>query len=168
MARRRTTKRKTRRSRSTAFNIVNAAELYMQTAVITNNVMGTNPFTALTGMEYGTTQYSANSMSRPYSGDSSLGYYPSAASVTLPELLGLDKRSEAGPSGGVSSGAVVPFGQGTAVMKANLQANLMPMLIQTIGVRAGFAIGKRLMSKQRSFINNKVLKPIGLAKAVRV
>ena len=76
--------------------------------------------------------------------------------------------SQAGPSGGVSSGAVVPFGQGTAVMKANLQANLMPMLIQTIGVRAGFAIGKRLMSKQRSFINNKVLKPIGLAKAVRV
>ncbi len=167
MARRRTTKRKTRRSRSTAFNIVNAAELYMQTAVITNNVMGTNPFTALTGMEYGSTQY-ANSMNRTYSSASSLGYYPGAASVTLPELLGLDKMSQAGPSGGVSSGAVVPFGQGTAVMKANLQANLMPMLIQTIGVRAGFAIGKRLMSKQRSFINNKVLKPIGLAKAVRV
>jgi len=165
---RRKSKRKSPSRRRSAFNIVNAAELYMQTAVITHNVMGTNPFTALTGMEYGQTQYSANSMSRPYSGASSLGYYPSAASVTLPELLGLDKSSMAGPSGGVSSGAMVPFGQGTSVMKANLQANLFPMLIQTIGVRAGFAIGKRLMTKQRSFINNKVLKPIGLARTVRV
>ena len=53
---RRTTRKKPRRSRrKQPFNLVNAAELYMQTAVITNNVMGTNPFTALTGMEYGQT-----------------------------------------------------------------------------------------------------------------
>lgn len=167
MARRKGSRKKTRRSRKSAFNLVNAAELYMQTAVITHNVMGTNPFTALTGMEYGQTMFSNTGMRKQY-GVNSLGYFPSAASVTLPELLGLDKSAQAGNQGYSSSGAVVPFGQGTQVMKANLQANLMPMLIQTIGVRAGFAIGKRLMSKQRSFINNKVLKPIGLAKAVRV
>ena len=165
MARRKA--KKTRRSRRTAINLVNAAELYMQTAVITNNVMGTNPFTALTGMEYGTTMFANTGMRKQY-GVESYGYYPSSSSVTLPELLGLDKGAASGNTGYSSSGAVVPFGQGTAVIKANFKANIVPMIIQTIGVRAGFAIGKRLMSKQRSFLNNKVLKPIGLAKEVRV
>jgi len=152
---RRKSKRKSPSRRRSAFNIVNAAELYMQTAVITHNVMGTNPFTALTGMEYGQTGISGgNAMGKGGTAIMGYGYMPQAASVTVPELLGVGDK--------------VPFGQGTAVMKANLQANLMPMLIQTIGVRAGFAIGKRLMSKQRSFINNNVLKPIGLARTVRV
>tara|TARA_R100000654_G_scaffold38933_1_gene64723 strand:- start:782 stop:1276 length:495 start_codon:yes stop_codon:yes gene_type:complete len=163
-------KRKTRRRSKSGFNLVNALELYVQTDVITRNVMGTNPFTALTGMESiqgsktmsGTNQKTGQPFSYQVA-TTSYGYNPSAASVTLPEIFGLDKMTSAG-----TVNQAVPFGQGLDKMKANFQANLFPMLIQSIGVRAGFAIGKKLMSKQRSFINNKVLKPIGLKSVVTV
>ena len=168
MARRRM-KRKTRRRSKSGFNIVNALELYAQTAVITKNVMNTNPFTALTGMEsiQGTKTMTGTNQKtgQPFSYQvqtTSFGYNPRGPSVTLPELLGLDKRTQ-----GVTN-YEVEFGQGLDVMKENFQANLFPMIVQSIGVRAGFAIGKKLMSKQRSFINNKVLKPIGLKSVVTV
>jgi hypothetical protein len=155
MARRKT--KKTRRRRSSNFNIINALELYVQTDVLTRNIMGTNPFTALTGME--SNQVKAG----PVAG--SLGYYPQFKSVTLPELLGLDKKVPAGVSG---QSQIVEFGQGFSTMKANFSSNLFPMIVQTIGVRAGFAIGKRLLSKQRSFVNNKVFKAVGLKGMVSV
>ena len=123
--------------------------------------MGTNPFTALTGMEQYTTGGGKGFGAQPV--PTQIGYYPQGARVTLPELLGFDKMTSAG-----SVNRSVSIGQGLDTMKANFQANLFPMLIQSIGVRAGFAIGKKLMSKQRSFINNKVLKPIGLKSVVTV
>lgn len=157
---RRNGRKKTRRSRrKQPFNLVNAAELYFQTAVITQNVMGTNPFTALTGMEYGQTGMSGGNPMTGKGGTAIMGYsyMPAAASVTVPELLGVDGKSGS-----------VPFGQGTAVLKANFKANFVPMIIQTIGVRAGFAIGKKLLSKQRTFLNTKVIDNIGLGRTVRV
>ena len=162
MARKRGRKKTQRRRSKTGFNIVNAAELYMQTAVITRNVMGTNPWTALTGQESFTpeTTKSYNARTGQYTqnyGAVQYGYNPSGASVTVPELLGVDKNSTG-----------VPFGQGVDVMRANFMSNMVPMVIQSVGVRAGFAIGKRLMSKQRSFINTKVLKPLGLKSVVSV
>jgi len=156
MARRRM-KRKTRRRSKSGFNIVNALELYAQTSILTQNIMGTNPFTALTGLE------SNRVKAGPIAGQ--LSYNPNFSSVTLPELLGLDKTVPAGMSG---QSQVVPFGQGLDTIKQNFQSNLFPMIVQSIGVRAGFAIGKKLMSRQRSFINNKVLKPMGLKSVVTV
>ena len=158
MARRRMRRKTQRRRSKSGFNLVNALELYVQTDVITRNVMGTNPFTALTGMEQfnkqtGTGTGSKGQMVPMYSSQPSYGYNPSGASVTLPELAGLGSAT---------------VGQGIDTIKANFQANLFPMLIQSIGVRAGFAIGKKLMSKQRSFINNKMLKPLGLKSVVTV
>ena len=155
---RRKMRRKTRRRSKSGFNLVNALELYVQTDVITRNVMGTNPFTALPGIEQfnkqvGTGTGSKGQMVPMYSSQPSMGYNPSGPSVTLPEIAGLGSAT---------------VGQGLDVMKANFQANLFPMLIQSIGVRAGFAIGKKLMSKQRSFINNKMLKPLGLKSVVTV
>lgn len=161
---RRKSRRKTRQRRSKrGFNLVNALELYVQTDVITRNVMGTNPFTALTGMESYTTGAGTTKGGQYVAGTTQIGYYPQGASVTVPELLGFDKMTSAG-----TVNRSVSIGQGLDTMKANFQANLFPMLIQSIGVRAGFAIGKKLMSKQRSFINNKVLKPIGLKSVVSV
>ena len=162
---RRKSRRKTQRRRSSkrGFNLVNALELYVQTDVITRNVMGTNPFTALTGMESFTTGGGKTASGQYIAPTSSFGYYPQGASVTLPELLGMDKMTSAG-----TVNRSVSVGQGLDTIKANFQANLFPMIIQSIGVRAGFAIGKKLMSKQRSFINNKVLKPIGLKSVVTV
>ena len=152
MARRRMRRKTQRRRSKSGFNLVNALELYVQTDVITRNVMGTNPFTALTGMESMTQkQTDGRGMVTGYITTS--GYNPSGASVTLPELAGIGSAT---------------VGQGIDTIKANFQANLFPMLIQSIGVRAGFAIGKKLMSKQRSFINNKMLKPLGLKSVVTV
>ena len=152
MARRRMRRKTQRRRSKSGFNLVNALELYVQTDVITRNVMGTNPFTALTGMESMTQkQTDGRGMVTGYITTS--GYNQSGASVTLPELAGIGSAT---------------VGQGIDTIKANFQANLFPMLIQSIGVRAGFAIGKKLMSKQRSFINNKMLKPLGLKSVVTV
>ena len=161
MARRKSRKKTRQRRSKRGFNIVNALELYVQTDVITRNVMGTNPFTALTGMESYTSGGGKGFGSTPVT--TQIGYYPQGSSVTLPELLGMDKMTSIG-----TVNRSVSVGQGLDTMKANFQANLFPMLIQSIGVRAGFAIGKKLMSKQRSFINNKVLKPIGLKSVVTV
>lgn len=162
MARRKS--KKARRRRSSKFNIVNALELYVQTDVLTRNIMGTNPFTALTGMESMTTGGIYNSKTGVYTNQiTSTGYNPQGSSVTLPELFGLDKRTSQG-----TINRAVPFGQGFDTMKANFSANLFPMVVQTIGVRAGFAIGKRLLSKQRNFINNKVFKVVGLKGMVSV
>ena len=45
--------------------------------------------------------------------------------------------------------------------------NWMPMLVQTVGVRAGFAVAKRLTRGFRSDIN-KGIKMVGLANEVKV
>ena len=172
MARRRKSRKaKTTRRRKTGINLVNTAELYMQTAVLTNGLMGTNPLTALTGLEYGTMSYQSGK-SKVY-GNNALGYFPSSSTVTLPELLGLNKMGStySGSNqlqGFTSSEVDVPFGQGIQTLKDNARANAIQMVVQSIGVRAGFAIGKKLFSKQRSFINNKVLKPLNMRSMVVV
>ena len=174
MARRRNSRKaKTTRRRKTGINLVNTAELYMQTAVLTNGLMGTNPLTALTGLEMGANRYMGYSGSQGQSmyGTDYLGYFPSATSITLPELLGLDKGADSrkvGSSTFTSSAVSVPFGQGIQTLKDNARANAIQMVVQSIGVRAGFAIGKKLFSKQRSFLNNKVLKPLNMRSMVVV
>ena len=162
MARRRNSRKaKTTRRRKTGINLVNTAELYMQTAVLTNGLMGTNPLTALTGIESFTTGGGKGFGASPVT--TQLGYYPQGASVTLPELLGLDKMTDQG-----TVNRAVPFGQGIQTLKDNARANAIQMVVQSIGVRAGFAIGKKLFSKQRSFLNNKVLKPLNMKSMVVV
>lgn len=168
MARRRTRRTPTKRRQKTGINLVNTAELYMQTAVLTQGLGNCNPLTFLTGLEYGSTVFGIQKMSVTQEG---LGYYPSAQSVTIPELLGLDKQASTMQQSGMtysSSGAIVPFGQGVQTLKDNARANAVQMMVQSIGVRAGFAIGKKLFSKQRSFINNKVLKPLNMKSMVVV
>jgi hypothetical protein len=168
MARRRTRRKPTKRRQKRGINLVNTAELYMQTAVLTNGLGNCNPLTFLTGLEYGTTVYGSG---RAGSSVDSLGYFPSAQSVTIPELLGLDKMAGTRTTQGIayaSQGAIVPFGQGVQTLKDNARANAVQMMVQSIGVRAGFAIGKKLFSKQRSFINNKVLKPLNMKSMVVV
>ena len=168
MARRKSRRKPTKRRQKRGINLVNTAELYMQTAVLTQGLGNCNPLTFLTGLEMGSTTYGSG---RAGAVVDSLGYYPSAQSVTIPELLGLDKMAGTHTSQGItyaSQGAIVPFGQGVQTLKDNARANAVQMMVQSIGVRAGFAIGKRIFSRQRSFINNKVLKPLNLKSMVVV
>lgn len=155
MARRSRAKTRTRR-RSRGFNVVNAAELYLTTDVLTRNFMGTNPIGFFTGQEYGqigTTGGQAG-ISRPVA-VMGYGYRPGATSVTLPELLGFGSA----PVGGVN---------GLDQITRNFKANAIPAAIQYAGVKIGFKVGKKLLSKQRSFINNQILKPLGMKSTVVV
>lgn len=144
MARRR--KAPKRRTSKRGINLVNAAEAYLQTAIFTQNFAGTNPITFLTGQEMGLVRTGVNNFGRPIE-SRQLGYFPAAASVTLPEMLGI----------GTST-----LGQGVDQIKQNFMANALPALTQSIGLKIGFTVGKKLTSKYRSMINNKVLKPLNL------
>ena len=135
---------------------MNAAELYLTTDVLTRNFMGTNPIGFFTGQEYGqigTTGGQAG-VSRPVA-VMGYGYRPGATSVTLPELLGIGSA----PMGGVN---------GLDQITRNFKANAIPAMVQYAGVKIGFKVGKKLLSKQRSFINNQILKPLGMKSTVVV
>tara|TARA_Y100000004_G_C8954706_1_gene430220 strand:+ start:557 stop:1024 length:468 start_codon:yes stop_codon:yes gene_type:complete len=155
MARRRSRRKTARRRTKRGFNVVNAAELYLTTDVLTRNFMGTNPLEFFTGQTTGVVGTTTNQVGRPVA-QMGMGYFPSdPATITLPELLG--------------------FGSATAlsannlhIIKNNFKARAMPALIQYAGVKIGFNIGKKILSKQRSFINNQVLKPLGMKSTVVV
>jgi len=139
---------------------MNAAEMYLQTNVLTQGFAGVNPISFITGQEMGqttSTMYGTNQKTgQPFSyavQSSALGYYPGAVSVTIPELLGVGAAN---------------VGDGINTLVENGKANWLNMFVGTIGVRAGFAVAKKITSKQRSFINNQVMKPLGLKSMVRV
>lgn len=155
-----------RRRRSRGFNVVNAAELYLTTDVLTRNFMGTNPIGFFTGQEMGTVTSvmtgTNQKTGQPFSygvQQSALGYYPQAVSVTLPELLGFDKNNLSVPVGGIN---------GLAIIKTNFKENAIPAAIQYAGVKIGFKVAKKLLSKQRSFINKSILEPLGMKSTVVV
>lgn len=144
--------RRTRRSRG--FNVVNAAELYLTTNVLTQNFMGTNPLEFFTGQTMGTVGTSTQ-LGKP-TAVQGYGYFPSDPfTVTLPELLGI------GSPTALSSNNI-------AVIKGKFKDNAIPAMVQYAGVKIGFKVGKKLLSKQRSFINNQILKPLGMKSTVVV
>lgn len=156
MARRRSRRKTTRRRTKRGFNIVNAAELYLTTDVLTRNFMGTNPLEFFTGQTYGMTGTITNPVGGKPTAQYGMGYFPSdPATITLPELLGF------GSANALSTNNL-------HIIKNNFKARAMPALIQYAGVKIGFNIGKKVLSKQRSFINNQVLKPLGMKSTVVV
>lgn len=165
MARRRTRKRTTRR-RSAGVNILNAAELYVQTSILTQGMFNANPIQFITGktpvVGPGTTGV-LGSAYNPSSTDSTL---------TLPELLGMDPKATTlqGPTGyrmSIKGGSFAADPSAAlAVISSNVRMNAGQMIVQTVGTRAAFAIAKKLTTKQRSMMN-KGFRAIGL-KEVRV
>jgi len=152
MARRRTRKKPTRR-RTRSFNVLNAAEMYLQTNVLTQGFAGVNPIEFVTGQEYGITGASSNPMGGKPTAKYGFAYRPQNISVTIPEIMGMGSAN---------------LGDGISALVENGKSNWLNMLIGTVGVKAGFAVAKKITSKQRSFINNQVMKPLGLKSMVRV
>lgn len=156
MARRKSRAKTRSRRRSRGFNVVNAAELYLTTDVLTRNFMGTNPIGFFTGQEYGQIGTTGgSSVSRPVA-VMGYGYRPGATSVTLPELLGFGTNVAVGGVNGLDQ------------ITRNFKANAIPAMVQYAGVKIGFKVGKKLLSRQRSFINNQILKPLGMKSTVVV
>ncbi len=152
MARRRSKPK--RRTQKRGFNLVNAAEMYLSTAVLTQNFAGTNPLTFLTGVEYGITGYTAGQPGQRPQAQMGFAYNAGLPSVTLPEMLGI--------------GSSATLGQGTDIVRRNIERNWVNAAMQSIGIKVGFTVGKKILSKQRSFINNKILKPLNLKSTVVV
>jgi hypothetical protein len=159
--------RKTRRRRSTALNVVNAAQTYLQTAIVTRAAFNVSPIEFLTGQQEFTKQTSSiNPVSgvKQYMTTTSTGYFPNTngTQITLPELFGLDSASD----------GTVPFGGSGGFMpsvRANIQLNggYVKPIMQTVVLNAGFAVGKRVFSKQLGLVR-KGLKLGGLDKLVKV
>lgn len=157
--------RKTRRRRSTGFNLLNAAELYVQTSILTQGMFNANVLQFITGrtpvVGPGTTGVLGNAYS-PSSTDSV---------ITLPELLGMDAQATTlqGPTGyrmKIGGSFAADPSAALATISANVRMNAGQMIIQTVGTRAAFAVAKKLTTRQRSMVN-KGFKAIGL-REVRV
>lgn len=160
MARRRTSRKKTsRRRRKSGLNLVNAAELYLTTNVLTKSMFGANPFQFVTGRTSGWGLAQNGNMP-----DYLVNQYRPAsdgAILTLPELLGVD-----GPNYQVS------FGGNDAIMP-QIQTNLANfggignVVTQTVLLKVGFTVGKKLLRKQRTVLN-KGINLMGLKGSVSV
>ena len=157
MARRRMRRKTRTRRKKTGFNVVNAAELYLTTDVLTRNFMGTTPFEFFTGQTYGQTGVAAGSKPGTVIKQMGYSYNPGDMNtITLPELLGFGSNVNALGSSNLT------------LIKNNFRANALPALFQYAGVKIGFTVGKKLLRQQRSFINNKILEPLGMKSTVVV
>ena len=136
---------KTRRRRFRGFNLWNAAESLVQANVVTQNVFGTDPLAFLVGK---TTSGYFSSTGRHSNLD--------GTQISIAELLGINT------SDGINDGAA----QRAAAWNM-AKANIIPMLMQTVGTRVGFAAAKKLTRGFRSDIN-KGIKMVGLGQDVRV
>ena len=169
MARRKS--RKSNRRRSTGksgINVVNAAELYLTTSIMTQSLFAVDPITFVTGKTSNSLTQRQGNLTSTYN---LMGYAPQldGTKITLPELLGRDSDGLSG----VYSKATVPFGGLGGPLGAQIKTNvaayggLSSVLINTVLVKGGFTVGKRLLSKQRTVLR-KGLKMAGLKGTVTV
>ena len=161
MARRRTSRKKTsRRRRKSGLNLVNAAELYLTTNILTKSMFGANPFEFVTGRTSGFGVSGAGGEMPAYLQNT---YRPASDGtiMTLPELLGVN-----------SANSIVAFGTNDPIMP-QIQNNLANfggignVVTQTILLKVGFTVGKKLLRKQRT-VMNKGIDLMGLKGSVSV
>lgn len=146
-----------RRSNSKKINLLNAAELYFQTSILTNSAFGTSPVEFFTGQE----SFSHKTKGLAFS------YMPigNSTRMTLPELFGKDSTSSI-PFGG--AGHAVGGNTWTSI-QTNVDAygGLFNVAKNTVMVKIGFTLAKKLLGKQRTMIN-KGIKAVGLKGSVSV
>ena len=170
MARRRATKKKTTRRRP-KFNAVNAAQTYLQTAIITQAAFRTTPIEFVTGRQSLTT-VKQNQFGQTTGITQSTGYQPvkNGSAITLPELFGMNRADGfdiyAGGYSQFGSGGMKQLGE---AVKKNIELNggLFKPMVQTVALNVGFTVGKKVFRKQLSGIR-KGLKMAGLNKEVTV
>lgn len=164
MARRKSRKSRSTRRRSSGVNVVNAAQTYLQTAIVTQAAFRTTPIEFLTGVTSVSRTRKASPNLTYTVTENLVGYQPAldGSMITLPELMGFDTTGK--------DGVVVPFGglNTAANIKSNIIANggYMKPIVQTIVLNGGFAIGRKVFSRQRSLLN-KAAKMSGLNSMVK-
>jgi len=170
MARRRATKRKTpRRRNSKTLNVVNVAQTYLQTAIITQAAFNVNPIEFVTGqqtLDKTTGSYNRTTGEITYSTSQVTGYQPllNGSAITLPELFGANRGGLEIKAGGMWAG-----GTPMEAVRNNIRLNggIFKPMYQTVVLNASFAIGKRIFSKQLGLVRQG-LKLGGLSGMVKV
>ena len=153
MARR---KKKMKRRSDKAISITGVAE-----AVMLANV-GTKAAFNLSAWDWVTDGWTTGTSGRAYgSGQVSLhelvyGNYSQAAPIAI-----------AGGSGSYQSPAGLASGTNLATVTANLQANWVPAVVQSVAIPVGFRIGKRMLRKPLRMVN-KAFKMAGVRDMVKV
>ena len=147
MAKRKGRKSKPSRRRTSSISLVNTAELFVTTNILTQGLFNANLVQFVTGKH-------DNNMSgvTPF-------YNPSSSDsiITLPEIFGVDGKNSRGQGVAVYANPSAAL----ATITANAKANAVPMIMQTVGAKVFFTVLKRGTRKQRSFIN-KGFRMVGL------
>jgi len=169
MARRRASKKRTTRRRP-KFNVVNAAQTYLQTSIITQAAFQVNPIEFITGNQ-SVTRLKYSPLGTVTGASTTTGYQPvgNGTAITLPELFGRDTAL-----GTINAGGYSIYGNGgleamTQAVRENIRLNggYMKPIVQTAVLNIGFTVGKKLFRKQLSGVR-KGLKMAGLSKDVTV
>lgn len=147
MARRKAAKR--RRRPNASFKLLPLAEAYLQFNVLTQGAANVSPVQFFVGKAGGT--YNPATSSNPF-----LAYGPN--SVSLKELITRWNTPHGGSAGSKTESQIV---------WDNLKENWWMMGIQSIGIGAGFKIGKKLLRKPISQAN-RLLKMAGVASVVKI
>lgn len=148
MARRRSTKKTTRRRVSKAVNAVGVAESMLLANAVTKGFFGTNLVEFVTGFQDGKFKAGADGSYR----------------LTLPELAGFTTSGFNPTNIGGRYGSGYGFGD---AIRNNLKSNAGSMVTTLIVAPILFRAGSKLLSKPRSQAN-KLLKMSGIGSMVKV
>lgn len=169
MARRRASKKKTTRRRP-KFNALNAAQTYLQTAIVTQAAFRVTPIEFITGNQ-SITRDKYDRSGAIIGQSTTLGYQPVAngTAITLPELFGKDMTGKEIFAGGYSIYGNGGLAAMSEAVRENVRLNggLMKPIVQTAVLNIGFTVGKKVFRKQLSGVR-KGLKMAGLSKDVTV
>ena len=158
-----------RSRRSPALNVVNLAQTYLQTAIITQSAFRTTPYEFFTGQQTKTLQIwktNASTGGAYLAGTRDVtGYMPigNGTQLTLPELFGRDDPN----------GAAVAAGGGPGEFWDSVKTNIelsggwVKPVIQTAVLNVGFTVGKRVFKNQLGIVR-KGLKMAKLDRMVKV
>mgnify|MGYP003132646085 CR=1 FL=1 len=137
-----TRKRKPKRRASRAVRLLNVLESYTYASILSQGVAGTTPLGMLTGEE----DLMTSSRIIPGSFTSGVGFQYEDV------VTGGDKIS--------LRDIITQPGLAIGQMTQNLQANLLPMAVASIGTGIAFRFGKRLLRRPIGNINRNIMKPL--------
>ena len=135
MARKKTTRRRSRRS----FSIINALESLTYAEILSRGITGTGVFGFFTG--------DTDLTQKMYTGNAQLGYSDAGMITTGAAEISL---------GDLISNPSLAVGE----MADNLSSNIVPMAIGAATTAVTFNVGKRLLRRPINNINRNLMKPL--------
>ena len=155
-----------RRRNTASLNVVNLAQTYLQTAIITQSAFRTTPYEFFTGQQaqtLGKSTYVNGNWVTSYTTTQEYMPIQNGTALTLPELFGRDKADGTQISAG---GAPGQFWESVKT-NVELSGGWFKPIAQTAVLNVGFTLGKRVFKDQLGIIR-KGLKMAKLDRMVKV